>query len=70
MIEIPKELTDPLADLGVFLKALGPYRDEVIVIGGMTPVMYRHLETTAPTQNRLLARFDLDITLPHKHSAT
>lgn len=65
-IPISDELKEPLADLGQFLKALGPYAKHAVVVGGMIPIIYRHLQNASPVQQAPLATFDLDIAVPDK----
>ncbi len=66
MIEYPKELDEPLADLAGFLLTLGPYRECAVVVGGMVPVIYRHLESTSSVGQAPLTTFDLDIAVPER----
>ncbi len=64
--DIPRDLREPLADLGRFVLALGPYREKAVVVGGMVPVIYRHLEIASKVGLSPLTTFDLDIALPDR----
>lgn len=70
MITIPQILEEPLADLGLLIKALGPYRKQAVLTGGMVPIIYRHLDSAEPVLQEPLATYDLDVTLPGRFRQT
>jgi hypothetical protein len=65
-IRLPEEMDDALRDLGTCLAGLGPYRDRMVLAGGIVPVLYRHLDSVRQVDRVPLATFDLDIALPAK----
>ena len=65
-IRLPEEMDDALRDLGTCLAGLGPYRDRMVLAGGMVPVLYRHLDSVRQVDRVPLTTFDLDIALPAK----
>ena len=57
-------LTDVFEQLSRCIVALGPYQADVVLSGGLVPVMYRSVLTDFSTRIEPLTTFDLDWTIP------
>lgn len=63
-MELNTDHVEILRELAECAEAIGPYRDDVVVTGGLVPLLYRfHPDFGRPRQPALLTG-DLDFTLP------
>ncbi len=63
-MELDAHYRDILMELVDCARAMGPYRDDVVVTGGLVPLLYRyHPDYRRPRQKPLLTG-DLDLTVP------
>src|SRR6266404_3890516 len=62
--DLPQELRPVFKELARCIIGFGPYQQDVVLSGGLVPVLYRRaLQCSAP-RLRPLTTFDLDWTLP------
>lgn len=55
-----------LKELGRALAALQPYRNDILVVGGVVPVVYRHMPGLKPPGHPPLMTTEADLTVPPK----
>lgn len=55
-----------LKELGRALAALQPYRDDILVVGGVVPVVYRHIPKLKPLGHPPLMTTEADLAVPPK----
>lgn len=60
----PADLRDVLVDLGQCLQALGAYADDVVVTGGLAPILYRSVLPADTSARPAMTTFDIDLALP------
>ena len=61
---MPSGLSEALADLGRFLDAVGPYVDDLVLIGGWTPYFYRFLPDLRRPDHEPILTKDFDLVSP------
>jgi len=59
-----EQFQQALLDLGRCIEALGAYREDAVLTGGMVPFFYRNLPTAARVEQEPLMTFDADWTVP------
>lgn len=64
MPSLPTELREVVFDLEACTRALGPYSEDAILIGGLVPLLYRIMFDAGSTARRPISTFDIDLVLP------
>ena len=63
-MELGDEYLEVLGELADTIRAMGPYREDIVIAGGLVPLLYRfHPDFRQPRQSALLTK-DLDFTVP------
>jgi len=63
--DLSRELQLALRNLGRCLEAMGEYRNQCVLTGGLAAVVYRFLLPVSPGGQQLLTTFDVDVGVPH-----
>ena len=61
---VPPEMNDVFADLAACLLAMGPYREDAVLTGGLVPLLYRFAIPGVVNPHPPITTFDIDWTLP------
>ena len=64
LLSLPSELREVVKDLDACVRALGPYEEDAMLVGGLVPLLYRIAFPAPIAAANPLTTFDIDWVLP------